>query len=183
MAYFEDLSVYQYSNEPEPGVLRVGWLGEGQPFQTGETSAAFQAALSELCNDKAILFCAGHHACEICPDASWRDPYYHEMGNGEIWVRDAAGIWYAAPRLIIHYVLKHGYCPPPSFIETVLHPSEIKEEKHIELSDEEKDRRMRDHERQMRELRGGPASEAEIDRIVRRGIPAIGSKRPWWRLF
>jgi hypothetical protein len=105
------------------------------------------------------------------------------MGNGEIWVRDAGGIWYAAPRLIIHYVEKHRYCPPRVFIDTVLNPREIGEEKRVEPSAEELDRRMRDHERHQRELRGGPTTAAEIDEIVRRAMPWLRGRKPWWRRF
>jgi hypothetical protein len=59
------------------------------------------------------------------------------MGNGEIWVRDAASIWYAAPRLIIHYVEKHRYCPPRAFIETAMSPSDIGKDEWAEISEEE----------------------------------------------
>jgi hypothetical protein len=58
VTYFQDLSEYRYVGEPAPGVLNVGWLGEGHPFQTRETSEAFRAVLTQLCNDNAIRFCA-----------------------------------------------------------------------------------------------------------------------------
>jgi len=145
MAYFEDLSAYRYIGGPDSDVLNVGWLGEGRPFQIGDTSHAFQDALTDLCNKNAINLCLGHHACEICPDASWHDPYYSDMGNGEIWVRDAANTWYAAPRLINHYVQKHRYCPPHAFIEAVINPSEIKKDEWFDISEDQQDRPGRDH--------------------------------------
>ena len=129
MAYFEDLSEYRYFGKPESGVLNVGWLGEGQPFQACDTSEAFQAALNELCNNNSMRPCGGHHVCEVCPDASWHDPYFNTLGNGEIRVRDTDGIWYAAPRLVVHYVVAHRYCPPQAFIEAVMNPSEIGKDK------------------------------------------------------
>lgn len=182
MAYFEDLSVYSYASAPPAyGALNVGWLAAGRPFPTGDTSEAFRAALADLCNTYATRFSMGHHACEICPDASWGDPYYHDMGNGEIWVRDVAGIWYAAPRLIIHYVEGHRYWPPTGFVEAVMSPSEIGKQEWFEFSEQDDYARVRDHDRQQRDLPGGRPSEAEIDQIMLRAIHEIDSKRPWWR--
>jgi hypothetical protein len=183
MAYFKDLTEYRLFGKPEPGVLNVGWLGEGQPFQTRDTSEAFRAALTKLCNDHAIRPCAGHHVCEICPGASWHDPYFHNMGNGEIRVRDAAGTWYAAPRLIIHYVDKHGYCPPQQFIDAVIGPTEIGKDEVPRLSDEARAAAARECDRRMRELKGPPLGEAEIDRIVRRGLRETRARKRWWRLW
>lgn len=182
MAYFKDLSVYSYSGAlPGYGALNVGWLAGGQPFPTGDTSEAFRAALTNLCRENAIHTCMGHHACEICPDASWRDPYYYTMGNGEIWVRDVAGIWYAAPRLIIHYVERHRYCPPRAFVLAVMSPSDIGRDTWFECSQEDTDAQMREHERRECERLGGRASEELIDLIVLRAIPELGSKKTWWR--
>ena len=93
MAYLEDLSVNRSLRETGPATLNVGWLGKGQPFEVRETSEAFRAALRKICDENPILLCCGHHVCEFCPGASWGDPYFSDMGNGEIWVRDAAGIW------------------------------------------------------------------------------------------
>ena len=36
-----------------------------------------------------------------------------------------AGIWYVAPRLIIHYVAAHHCCPPLAFLEAVENPSQV----------------------------------------------------------
>lgn len=183
MAYFEDLSEYRYFGETESGVLNVGWLGKGQPFETRETSEAFQMALAELCNNNSIRHCCGHHACEFCRGASWHDPYYGRMGNGEIRVRDADNLWYAAPRLVIHYVLEHRYCPPRGFIEAVIDPSEIGNDEAMMLMVEDDIASTRDLDGRMRELRGPPIGEAELDRIVRGGIRETQSRKPWWRIW
>ena len=43
------------------------------------------------------------------------------MGNGEIRVVDtASGITYVAPVLVLHYVVAHGYLPPPEFIDAAI---------------------------------------------------------------
>ena len=183
MTYFDDLSEYRFLGEPESGVLNVGWLSKGRPFQTRETSEAFQAALNELCNNNSINLFLGHHVCEFCPDASWGDPYFHEMGNGEIRVRGASGIWYVAPRLVIHYVVEHRYCPPQDFIEAVMNPSEIGKDEPFHLSEKDEIESLRNFDRRMRELRGPPIDEAEMDRIVRRGIRETRPRKPWWRIW
>ena len=183
MTYFEDLSEHTYAGRPATGALNVGWLGEGRPFPTGQTSEAFRTALDELCNKRSINPSAGHHACEICPDASWFDPYYHRMGNGEIRVRDARGIWYVAPRLIIHYVVLHQYCPPHAFIEAVMRPDAVATQEQFFPSEEERIKSRREQDRQWRELLGPPMTEAELDEIVRRGIRETRPKRPWWRFW
>ena len=67
MTFFEDPTMHTYSGTPKAGVQNVGWLGEGEPFQTGATSEAFQAALNELCNNSSINQYRGHHVCEFCP--------------------------------------------------------------------------------------------------------------------
>jgi hypothetical protein len=186
MAYFADLSEYSYLAEPQSGVLNVGWLEKGQPIPMGETPEAFRAGLAELCDNKSIHHCMGHHVCEFCLDASWHDRYFNDMGNGEIWVRSADGIWYVAPRLIVHYVLKHDYCPPPEFVEAILTPSEIGIDQSLQtrpLSSEEEIQQTRAYERSQRELRGPPMSESDIDRIVQRGIRATSPRERWWRLW
>jgi hypothetical protein len=185
MAFFEDMSVYEYSfDQPESGVVNVGWLGEGQPFQTGSVPKDFQTALKELCNNNSINHCMGHHVCEFCPDASWGDSYYMQMGNGEIRVRDAGGIWYVAPRLVIHYVEEHNYFPPQEFIDAVVNPSEIgKEPETPELSEEEEIEQIREFERCEKEQRGLPITQSEIDEMVQRGIKEKHLRKPWWRFW
>ena len=74
------------------------------------------------------------------------------MGNGEIRLRDADGIWYVAPRLVIHYVEKHRYCPPEGFLSAVLNPSEIGTD---EMSEDDEIERIREPEKRMREVHGG----------------------------
>jgi hypothetical protein len=183
MAYFKDLSEYSYFGEQHARALNVGWLGKSQAFPTGETSEAFQTALNDLCNNNSIRHSRGHHVCELCHGASWDDTYYRAMGNGEIRVRDADGIWYVAPRLVIHYVLEHRYCPPQDFIEAVMHPSEVGKDEPMQFGETDEMASSQDFERRMRELRGPPIGEAEIDRIARRGILQTQPRKPWWRLW
>lgn len=61
----------------------------------------------------------------FCSGAKWGDEPWRTLGNGEVHVRDAAGTWFVAPRLIGHYVEEHNYLPPQDFIDTVINPFEI----------------------------------------------------------
>lgn len=184
MAYFEDLTKYQYSGRPQSGVLNVGWLTEDRPFNVGTTSEAFHTALRDMCDNKSMNLCFGHHVCEFCPGASWSDPYFHSNGNGEIRVRGVDGTWYVAPRLVLHYVVAHDYCPPKDFIEAVLNPAEIGQDPEpVRLSEDEQTERIREWDKRMRAERGPPLTEAEMDRIVKWGIRNTGSQKPWWRFW
>ena len=113
MTFFEDLTTYSYNsqNTPEPGVLNVGWLGEGHDFSADRVSDEFIAALKELCL-RPILLHRGVHPCEFCTDSV--------TGNGQIRVLHSNGNWYSAPTLVHHYVVEHQYLPPQDFIDAVL---------------------------------------------------------------
>lgn len=42
------------------------------------------------------------------------------VGGAEIRVRAKDGVVYAAPDMIVHYVLAHRYLPPAAFVEAVI---------------------------------------------------------------
>ncbi len=126
MTHYADLTPYTYSKGSADSVLKatglptlnVGWLEQGQPFTTGETSKEFQEKLREFCQPEyEALVTRGFHFCEFCNKGA----YCH----AEIRVLGAKAI-YAAPVLIHHYVIAHNYKPPEEFIEATLsseHPS------------------------------------------------------------
>lgn len=129
MAFFADLSPYSYDHtEPNPKVLNIGWLGEGQPFSQGPVARPFFRVLLRLTESPVNLY-RGTHECEFCelPHNSiqhlWR---YRDRrarvreGNGEIRVPGLNGIIYVAPVLIVHYIAEHQYQPPQEFIDAVL---------------------------------------------------------------
>jgi len=120
MAYFADLSEYTYSvirPERPAVVLNVGWLAADRPYSTGECPPGFVARLRELARASEAVM-RGLHFCELCPgpDDQPRKP----CGTGEIRVRGAGPVVYAAPVLAVHYVAVHGYRPPDEFIAAVL---------------------------------------------------------------
>jgi hypothetical protein len=116
MAFFADLTPHSYSPTGGLEILNVGWLDEGHPFPVGPTPKAFQDALLELCEHPIILH-RGAHACWFC-----RGKLQDRTGNGQIRVLGRSGIWYAAPTLVHHYVVRHEYSPPEDFVSAVESP-------------------------------------------------------------
>jgi hypothetical protein len=132
MAYFKDLTIYEYFRSPEKmdvPVLNIGWL-EKDGFEKGETSPEFRDKLFQFCLDKNIVMIArGFQECVFCgmtgldwarnhpdygPNTNWMS-----IGDGEIRVIGKSAI-YAAPALIYHYVVEHHYKPPQEFVDAVL---------------------------------------------------------------
>jgi hypothetical protein len=115
VAYFPDLSPYTYLPGVKRGTLNVGWLDPSASFPTGDTSEEFRAKLFLLCQ-RPFRQTRGFHCCPYCPVVKWPDgpmgSYEMEVAYGEL--------KYAAPSLIHHYVVTHGYKPPEEFIAAVL---------------------------------------------------------------
>src|SRR5262245_50176006 len=111
MAYFPDLSPYTYF-PGETDLFNIGWLDSSKPFLAGETSEEFRSKLKLLIDDP-VMQTRGHHFCPVSREKQ------QPAGSAEIRVR-GWGKDYAAPELIYHYVVEHGYKPPEEFIEAVV---------------------------------------------------------------
>jgi hypothetical protein len=134
MAYYKDLSPYEYSDDADElgggegralgaSLLNVGWLAEGQEFPLGDVSEGFVDALLELAKDTVNVY-RGMHFCDFCPtfqeareNVRFRDVF---IASGEVHVRGSEGQVYAAPAMVVHYVADHGYQPPREFVDAVL---------------------------------------------------------------
>ncbi|MEV5527899.1 hypothetical protein [Streptomyces prunicolor] len=132
MAYYKDLSPYDYSDDVDEtgegagsGVspLNVGWLAEGHAFPRGDVPEGFVEALLELAKDTVNVY-RGMHFCDFCPtfqearqNVRFRDVF---IGSGEVHVLGGEGRVYATPALVVHYVADHGYRPPQEFVDAVL---------------------------------------------------------------
>jgi hypothetical protein len=124
MSYFADLTPHTYvRDDAEQGtILNVGWLDGTHEFPQGDVSVEFLESLREICLRPMYLH-RGSHQCEICGNYDWT--LYRANGNGQIRVLSREGVWYAAPTMVHHYVMRHRYRPPEVFIETVLEPSAV----------------------------------------------------------
>ena len=126
MSYFPDLTPHTYTDTDGLNILNIGWLDAAYSFQKGEPAAGFLEALRELCAHPVKLH-RGFHDCQFCPGTT-SGMYDGMRANGQIRIMAATGSWYAAPRLIYHYVTVHHYAPPAAFVETVLCPAAVAKE-------------------------------------------------------
>ena len=121
MAYFRDLSLYEYLPCEVLGARNVGWLAPSHSFETEQVRESDLDLLWEHCKI-AILATRGLHNCEFCSDWSpegfrvMRNDEILMLGYSEIRVIDLSGQSYAAPSLIYHYINQHRYKPPNVFL-------------------------------------------------------------------
>ncbi len=124
MTFFEDLSPYRYTAGMEH-LVNIGWLDVQHPFPTGASEVVFQERLAWLCTQQRYAQMRGVHACNLCEPMRHS---YHQVevpGNrfllGSAEVRVQGNRRYAAPNLVLHYVIDQGYAPPQEFVDAVNH--------------------------------------------------------------
>ncbi len=127
--WFPDLSPYTYlrARVSSPPTLNVGWLDEAHPFPTGTLPVSVIQRLAVLVEHGSTRVTRGFHICPFCPRTG-RGPLDEERegrGCAEIRVVDAAGVRYAAPTLIHHYVSIHGYRPPQAFVDALMRAAHV----------------------------------------------------------
>lgn len=130
MTYYPDLSPYEYLDSDEE-MLNVGWLDAAHVFPRGPVAPDFVDALLRLNKDPENQT-RGSHWCEFCegPFKDVPNPYRSSgvasMGTAEIHAVGADGVRYAAPTLVIHYVIEHEYQPPEEFVAAaVFHAARV----------------------------------------------------------
>lgn len=118
LPYFPELSEYEYHETLFP-MRNVGWLSHAREFPRGETPAWVIEALIERAKHPDVVTRGSHH-CDFCAPADEPgSPASHRSGNGEIWLCNQEGEWFAAPTLIVHYIKEHRYLPPAEFIDAL----------------------------------------------------------------
>lgn len=131
MAFYEDFSKYklnpncQLEDKNLENVLNIGWLGEDGNFKKGNVSKEFLMNLWEYY--KCPIYETRRLYNNEGLDGYWKffTAYYNErtilLGRAEIRVIDTKrDVIYAAPELIIHYIVNHNYLPPEEFIDAVI---------------------------------------------------------------
>jgi len=126
--YFPDLSAYEYF-KGRPHALNVGWLDPAHAFMQGDVPDGFVQRLRAVAR-RPVNQTRGFYVCPFCDFGStagadtaeryrrWREA--EALSSAEIRVVGRDGTAYAAPILICHYVEKHGYRPPPEFVQAVM---------------------------------------------------------------
>lgn len=115
MAYYEDLSTYQYSGPPTglPGVYNVGWLAASNPFAPGRLDDETVARIREISEAGTGIHYFGSHSCEFCSKA---EPAQSCM---ETWIRSGDVGIFASPSMLGHYVSTHAYVPPRPYLDAI----------------------------------------------------------------
>jgi hypothetical protein len=123
MAYFPDLSQYEYIQEARsPGVRNVGWLEHGHAFEKLKPSEETLDLLWSFCT-VSVLQTRGMQSCDLCQPPMFvsaeRGGISLSLGSSEIRVFSRHGEIYASPSLIYHYVNTHHYKPPSEFLQAL----------------------------------------------------------------
>ena len=106
-------------------MLHIGWLDSEHKYEKGIVDLNVIKKLAAIHDREPTRLMRGVYQCRFCPlDRGWiyyKDSEHQLLGHAEIWVpnQDKTKI-FAAPSLIIHYILEHGYKPPQEFIDAVI---------------------------------------------------------------
>lgn len=125
MTYYKDLSEYMYRSSKEKNIVNVGWIDGEHKYLKGDVTEYFIRALWEYIK-YPVNKTRGIHS-DIALEGGMKkfvakyQGYNILLGTAEIRVIDTKNnIVYAAPNLIIHYVINHHYIPPQNFIDAVI---------------------------------------------------------------
>ena len=123
---FRDLRRFTYEHigslafDPEipetiPDAIAIGWLHESCP-QTGDVDNDLMDAI-RFAHREQRVDCGelGYHGCGLCWKNGNKDEDVFE-DRGEFTVRWDDRI-YVLPRMVVHYIEAHGYCPPQFFLD------------------------------------------------------------------
>lgn len=141
MTYFEDLTPYTYLSD-QPPMLNVGWLSRSHEFPTGDTPREVLESLYVLADQQENNILRGVHDCEFCiQESPIRLPApvpcgFVDLGMGELHASGPEGETYAAPSLVVHYIIEHGYRPPDAFMQAVLQTARMLEETDLRGSED-----------------------------------------------
>ena len=115
MSFFPDMGC-ESSVVCGPHVRAVGWLHPDYPYTMGAVPAEFLTRLKEFISrsndvEEALYFGAagGFHTCEFCGRAH---------GTANIGV-PSGELLFVAPEMVVHYIERHDYSPPPEFVVAV----------------------------------------------------------------
>jgi len=124
IVHFPDLGPCDYFHLLDPAPVAVGWLDGEHPYERGSVQPSFLEALARIAQEPwQPFYFMGWHNCELCASAS--RPGSIEVagirvttGINNVFV-PGDGVVYAAPSLILHYIVEHEYLPPLAFQRAV----------------------------------------------------------------
>lgn len=129
MTYYKDLSVYTY-HEKWMGdkILNIGWLEKNREFNVEKDKTLSLKIVEKLWEqwNKREVKTRGFHVCDLCEHQEFpltlQDPNGNvcSVGSAEFRILGKGGVVYAAPDMILHYILEHDYRPPNEFVDCIL---------------------------------------------------------------
>lgn len=125
MAYYEDLSKFEHKGKIEKKTFSIGWIEDDTNFNKGKVSEQFIKSLFEYVkfpiNPTRSIYKNLVLDGENVSFVACYNGYNILLGTAEIRVIDNCNdTVYAAPNLILHYVMNHNYLPPENFINAVI---------------------------------------------------------------
>jgi hypothetical protein len=127
--YFDDLSHYSYyMPKPLESVLNIGWLERGKPHGVGVVASGLVAKLLQVMGLEGttcvhVNRIRSVHPCNLCGEDAFDDVDPSGkllVGASEIWIPRLGGGFFAAPSMLPHYIIKHGYLPPAEFLASLM---------------------------------------------------------------
>jgi hypothetical protein len=122
--YFDDLSHYgYYMPKALDSVLNVGWLEHDKPYSVGAAPPVLVNRLAQVMSLEGttcvhVNRIRSTHPCNLCGADSFNDVDPSGkllVGASEIWIPRSGGGFFAAPSMLLHYIVRHGYMPPVEF--------------------------------------------------------------------
>lgn len=123
--YYPDLQSYCYSLPFSlQSVLAVGWLDGAHAFTLGHVEMHLVEKLKTMAIEQPAQQARGFSSCEVCGLEQVLIEHRgveRRLGSAELWIPDAVvqGSAFAAPDMVIHYIVDHGYLPPEVFLRSL----------------------------------------------------------------
>ncbi|MEV4418264.1 hypothetical protein, partial [Catellatospora sp. NPDC049609] len=108
--------------EPWPGlpIVNIGWLEPGVDVPATDANLGYVNDLEYWMNNYQVRRSRGSHECGFCIIGGRQDEFINEFRKASTEFRVLGhGKVYAAPYLLQHYVVQHGYRPPTEFVEAI----------------------------------------------------------------
>ena len=131
MTFYKDLSKCDYFGSWTEVLLAVGWLEPGEDYAKGPVSEEVLSRLGELLENPVQVTMnwsiVERHLCRFCLQNGVRTPAIADfenraiaLGRRNLFVASEHKWVYVCPSTLLHYIVKHNYCPPEDFQRAVL---------------------------------------------------------------
>lgn len=125
MAYYKDLTPYEYGECYNDKTVNIGWIDDVHPYSKGKITDEFIFFLWEYIKYPINRTRGVYHNKRLDSQKTFHiahyEGYHITLGDAEIRVVDIENdVIYAAPNLVLHYIITHQYLPPEQFVNAVI---------------------------------------------------------------